>query len=191
MEFKHPVQSLTWALIRALEHDLAGVDSSFVDDLIRSEGGHITVRPRLEECVVVLFTQVWQRADLGFTRDRETDCIEAETVVITGPAGDACVYASTQLLYRVARPNRRFFLDVAAQCMCGKGTCGRYEGRDSEDEEAFDYEVAGALARVCGALHMMHGSDAGRVARMLRRCIEQVEAIECVEEPSSTHLPQR
>ena len=38
------------------------------------------------------------------------DCVEAETVIVTGPAGDACVYVSTQLLYRIERSNRRFFL---------------------------------------------------------------------------------
>ena len=188
MDFRHPIQSLTWAIIRAIDQDLAGVDSPLVNDLLRSEAGHITVRPRIEECSVVLFTQVWRRAELGFTRDRDTDCIGAETVVITGPAGDACVYVSTQLLFHVSRPNRRFFLDVAAQCMRGKGECGRYEGRDSEDEEAFDYEVAGALARVRGALHMMRGQDVERVSRMLRRCVEQVEAAAAPSKRSDSPL---
>ncbi len=176
MDMRHPVRSLTWAVMRAIEQDLAGVDSPTVNDLLTTEGGHITIRPRIEECSVVMFTQVWRRGELGFGRDGDHDCIEAETVVITGPAGDACVYVSTQLLYRICSPNRRFFLDVAAQCMRGKMASGIYEGRDSEDQEALDYEVAGALARVCGALQMMEGQDAGRVARMLRDCIEHVEA---------------
>jgi len=163
-------------MILAIEHDLTGVDSPIVNDLLRSEAGRITIRPRIEECSIVLFTQVWRREELGFTRDRETDCIEAETVVITGPAGDACVYVSTQLLYHVVRPSRRFFIDVAAQCMRGKGECIQYEGRDSEDEEAFDFEVAGALARVSAAVRMMQGKDAERVAKVLRDCAERVEA---------------
>lgn len=176
MDMRHPVRSLTWAVMRAIDQDLAGIDSPTANDLLTTKGGRITVRPRIEECSVVMFTQVWRRSDLGFGRDGDRDCIEAETVVITGPAGDACVYVSTQLLYRIGSPNRRFFLDVAAQCMRGKLASGIYEGRDCEDQEALDYEVAGALARVCGALQMMEGEDAGRVARMLRDCIEHVEA---------------
>src|SRR5262249_39017130 len=155
MDMKHPVRSLNWAVMRAIDQDLAGIDSPTINDLLTTEGGHITVRPRIEECSVFMFTQVWCRSDLGFGRDGDRYCIEAETVVITGPAGDACVYVSTQLLYRIGSPNRRFFLDISAQCMRGKSASGIYEGRDSEDQEALDYEVAGALARVCGALRMM------------------------------------
>jgi hypothetical protein len=176
MELRHPVRSLAWAVMRAVDQDLAGVDSPTVNELQTTEKGHVTVRPRIEECSVVMFTQAWRRGDLGFGRDGDRDCTEAETVVITGPAGDACVYVATRLLYRIGSPNRRFFLDVAAQCMRGKWGSDIYDGRDSEDQEALDYEVAGALARVCGALRMMQGKDAGRVARMLRECIEHVEA---------------
>lgn len=177
MDMRHPVRSLTWAVMRAIEQDLAGIDSPAANDLLNAEAGRITVRPRIEDCSVVMFTQVWRGSDLGFERGGERECVDAETVVITGPAGDACVYVSTQLLYRVGQPNRRFFLDVAAQCMRGMRECCVYEGRDSEDQEAFDYEVAGALARVCGAVRMMEAQDAGRVARMLRDCIEHVEAV--------------
>lgn len=177
MDMRHPVRSLTWAVMRATEQDLAGVDSPTANDLLNAEADRIPVRPRIEDCSVVMFTQVWRGSDLGFERGGDMGCVDAETVVITGPAGDACVYVSTQLLYRVGQPNRRFFLDVAAQCMRGKRERCVYEGRDSEDQEAFDYEVAGALARVCGAVRMMEGQDAGRVARMLRNCIEHVEAV--------------
>jgi hypothetical protein len=177
MDMRHPVRSLTWAVMRAIEQDLAGIDSPAANDLLNAEAGRITVRPRIADCSVVMFTQVWRGSDLGFERGGDRECVDAETVVITGPAGDACVYVSTQLLYRVGQPNRRFFLDVAAQCMRGKEERWLYEGRDSEDEEAFDYEVAGALARVCGAVRMMEGQDAGRVAKMLRDCIEHVEAV--------------
>lgn len=177
MDMRHPVRSLTWAVMRAIEQDLAGIDSPAANDLLNAEAGRITVRPRIEDCSVVMFTQVWRGSDLGFEHGGDRECVDAETVVITGPAGDACVYVSTQLLYRVGQPNRRFFLDVAAQCMRGKRERCVYEGRDSKDQEAFDYEVAGALARVCGAVRMMEGQDAGRVARMLRDCIEHVEAV--------------
>ena len=176
MDMRHPVRSLTWAVTRAIEQDLAGIDSPVANDLLNAEAGRITARPRIEDCTVVMFTQVWGGSDLGFERGGDRESVDAETVVITGPAGDACVYVSTQLLYRVGQPNRRFFLDVAAQSMRGKRERCVYEGRDSEDQEAFEYEVAGALARVCSALRMMDGQGADRVARMLRDCIEHVEA---------------
>ena len=189
MDMRHPVRSLTWAVMRAIEQDLAGIDSPAANDLLNAEAGR-TVRPRIEDCSVVMFTQVWRGSDLSFERGGERECVDAETVVITGPAGDACVYVSTQLLYRVGQPNRRFFLDVAAQCMRGMRERCVYEGRDSEDQEAFDYEVAGALARVCGAVRMMEGQDAGRVARMLRDCIEHVEAVGQASAPGEGMIAQ-
>ncbi|PZP29074.1 MAG: hypothetical protein DI603_17825 [Roseateles depolymerans] len=176
MDMRHPVQSLTWALMRALEQDLAGSESALVNELLRTEAGPITVRPRVEDCTVVLFSQVWRAGDLGWVRGDEEERIEAETVVITGPAGDACVYVSTQLMYHVGHPNRRFFLDVAGQCMRARTQSSAYEGRDSADLEALDFEVAGALARISGALHGMDQPDAARVARALRDCVSQVEA---------------
>jgi hypothetical protein len=162
--------------MQAIDQDLAGVESALANDLLRTATGPITARPRIEDCSVVMFTQAWRCGELGFERSPESQTVESETVVVTGPGGDACVYAATRLLYHVAHPNRRFFLDVAAQCMRGKNDSSHYEGRDAEDEEAFDYEVAGALARVRGALHLMHGTDASRVAQMLRDCVDEVEA---------------
>lgn len=176
MDMRQPVQSLTWALMRALEKDLAGSASPLVNELLRAEAGPITVRPRVEDCSVVMFTQVWRAGDLGWERGDVDERIQAETVVITGPAGDACVYVSTQLLYRVGRPNRRFFLDVAGQRMRARREQNVYEGRDSADQEAFDYEVAGALARIRGAVGRMDAPDAARVARALRACVSEVEA---------------
>jgi hypothetical protein len=175
MALRHPVQNLAWGLTQAVGQDLAGIESPLANQLLRSVAGPIKVRPRVEDCAVVMFTQAWRYSDLGFERSHASS-IEAETVVITGPCGDACVYVSMQLLYHVDHPNRRFFLDVAAQCLRAKTLCNQYEGRDTEDEEAFDYEVAGALARASSAIRMMHGSqDAQRIARMLRECAERVE----------------
>jgi hypothetical protein len=178
MDMRHPVRSLTWALTRALEQDLMGVESALANDLMRHELGHpITRRPTVVECSVVMFTQTWTAGDLGFDDPRGHESIDAETVVVTGPSGDACVYASTQLLYKVGHPNRTFFLDVAGQRMRGKGDRGLYDGRDSADMEAFDYEAAGALARVCGAATGLDAEDAARVSRMLQAYVERLEAI--------------
>lgn len=114
-----------------------------------------------------LATQSWSPQALGFERGDGDVRVEAETVVITGPCGDACVYVSTQLLYHVRAPNRRFFLDVAAQHMRGEADAAQYEGRDTADEEAFDYEVAGALARLRAVASRLGGAEAERIARRL------------------------
>lgn len=177
MNLRHPVRSLTWALIRALEHDLNGVESPVMSDLLTTQSSaSIEARPVETDCSVVMFTQTWSVGALGLTRQQsDRSAIDAETVVITGPCGDACVYVSTQLLYHVTSPNRRFFLDLAAQHMRGKAEASVYDGRDSSDEEAFDYEVAGALARLCAAVRHLGGRDADRVIRKLRDCVAEVE----------------
>jgi hypothetical protein len=175
MDLRRPVLSLSWALIRALERDLNGVESLVASDLLTTHSGiPLTTRPVEKDCTIVLFTQCWSTAALGFERAAQDAHVEAETIVITGPCGDACVYVSTQLLYHVQSPNRRFFLDVAAQQMRGKADASRYEGRDSEDEEAFDYEVAGALARVRGAVRHMSFADVQRVAKRLQDCVVEL-----------------
>lgn len=43
------------------------------------------------------------------------------------------------------------------------------------DEEAIDYEVAGALARLRGAVRYLVGSDADRVTGKLHDCISELE----------------
>lgn len=174
MDFRHPVQTLEWALTQALERDLGGVESALANDLITASAP-ISCRPRATQCQVVLFSQSWRGSDLGFERGVDAgEHVEAETVIVTGPAGDACVYVSTQLLYRIERPNRRFFLDVAAQQLRGKGESARYEGRDSADEEAFDFEVAGALARLREAVRHGEPGDGERVARVLGQVAEEI-----------------
>ena len=176
MDLRHPVQSLTWALMRALERDLNGVESPVATDLLTTHSGKaLTTRPAEKDCTVVLFSQSWSTEALGY----ECGCgheahVDAETIVITGPCGDACVYVSTQLLYHVQTPNRRFFLDVAAQQMRGKAEVAQYEGRDTADEEAFDYEVAGALARVRGAVRHLGCADVQRLARRLQDCVAEL-----------------
>jgi hypothetical protein len=175
MDLRHPVQSLTWALMRALERDLNGVESPVATALLTTQSGKpLTTRPTEKDCSVVLFTQCWSPQALGFERSDGGAYVDAETIVITGPCGDACVYVSTQLLYHVEAPNRRFFLDVAAQQMRGKADVARYEGRDSVDEEAFDYEVAGALARVLAVTSRLDGAEAERVARRLADCADEM-----------------
>ena len=178
MDMRNPIRSLTWAVTKALEQDLGGVESRLADELLgggKVEG--LTARPRIEDCSVTLFTQAWTADELGFVDRGTQHCIETETVVITGPCGDACVYASTQLLYRITAPNRQFFLDVVSQRMRGKGASQVYEGRDSADLQAFDYEASAAVAKVCGAANRLTGEDAFRAARLLSSYVGVLEGL--------------
>jgi hypothetical protein len=161
MNIRHPVRSVSHALQCAIEEDL--------DDVVVHDGA--LRRPRQDECSVVLFSQSWSARTLG----RDGGAVDADTVVITGPGGDACVYASTRLLYRVAHPNRRFFLDVAAQQMAS--TPSAYDGRDTADLEAIDYEVTGALSRLIGAQRALEAHAAAGVSRVLRDFARRFDAI--------------
>jgi hypothetical protein len=178
MDHRDPVRNLAWAWAEALEHDLDGVESELAGDLMRREdSGQIDRRPHAVECAVVMFTQTWTPTELGFDPRRCGGVLtfDRETVVVTGPCGDACVYVAMQLLYHVQSPNRRFFLDLAGQRMRGKSERQMYEGRDAPDLEAFDYEAAGALARVRGAVRQLGAADAQRVASMLKACADDLE----------------
>lgn len=197
MDLRHPVQTLEWALMQALERDLSGVASPLADRMLgASAAGPISCRPRVRDCSVVLFTQTWQALDLGMNCGRDPlEHVEAETVVVTGPAGDACVYVATQLLYRIGQPNRRFFLDVAAQQLRGKGEQRLYDGRDTVDLEAFDIEAAAALARLRAALRHAGGGEGEKLARILMACASELREAdaECVGETAADHacVPSR
>ncbi len=175
MDLRHPVRSLSWALTRAVERDLNAVDSVLATSLLHVQGSKaVATRPAERDCGVVMFSQIWTAEAVGYSVQESTTHVEAETIVITGPVGDACVYVATQLLYHVQAPNRRFFLDVAAQQMRGKAEIARYEGRDTADEEAFDYEVAAVLARVSGAARKLGPADIQRVVRRLTDCATEL-----------------
>jgi hypothetical protein len=71
------------------------------------------------------------------------------------------------LQYRLVRPNRRFFLDVSAQQLRGQAHSNEYDGRDSADLEAFDFEVAAALERLRACARNAGGGELERIARCL------------------------
>lgn len=181
MDFRHPVRTLQWALMQAAERDLSGLEVDSVSrTLTGSEGRPVLCRPSEAQCAVVLFEQSWKAADLGLGHGDPEEPIAAETVIVTGPAGDACVYVSTHLLYHVQAPNRRFFLDVAGQQMRPKSEHQVYEGRDTADLEALDFEVAWALARVKGAAMHASTDDAAHIALQLEKfAIELRDASGC------------
>src|SRR5688500_14705616 len=94
---RDPIRSLSWALQRALKHDLLDVDELAANGR-RPTGGR---RPHERECDVVLFGQVWSGEALGLDSDDARLRFEHDTVVIVGPEQDACVYVATELLYHV------------------------------------------------------------------------------------------
>ena len=181
MDFRHPVRTLQWAIMQAAERDLNGIEVEPVSRALTTSGDKpVLCRPAEAQCEVVLFEQSWKAAELGMARGDPDEAVVAETVIVTGPAGDACVYVSTQLLYHVNAPNRRFFLDVVGQQMRPKREHQAYEGRDTADLEALDFEAAAALARVSGAARRMGADDAARIARQLEKFAAEVrEASGC------------
>jgi hypothetical protein len=168
MDLRHPVESMQTAWQRALGEDLVGVQSELADAVLgASAAGPVSRRPLAQECSVAMFSQAWLAAELGMTYGpKAAETVDAETVVITGPAGDVCVYAAGRLLYHLDQPNRRFFLDLSGQQLRGVAHRSTYDGRDSADLEAFDYEVATALARLRAA---SQHADAGARACMVRQ----------------------
>lgn len=170
---RDPVRSLSWALQRALQHDLLGANGAGAGDGRRCSTGR---RPREDECDVVLFGQVWSGEALGRLDAEAAQHFEQDTIVVVGPAQDACVYAAMELLYHVIHPNRRFYLDVAAHSMAPKAEAGAYEGRDDAVTEAVDIEVGAMLARLLAQVKAGEPQRAPLVASYLHRCAARLEA---------------
>jgi len=184
---RDPIRSLTWALQRALEHDLLCVDSALANDLLGRERS-VGRRPRADECDVVLFGQVWSGKALGY-RDSDADLrLEQDTTVVVGPGLDACVYVSTQLLYHVVHPNRRFFLDVAAHNMAPKHEAHAYDGRDDAVTQSVDIEVGAMLAKLHAQVKTGEPQRAPLVARYLHRCAACFESVPHERVPDPTEL---
>ncbi len=173
---RDPIRSLSWALQRAMTHDLLGVKIPPAGDGQRRATRR---RPHEHECDVVLFGQVWSGEALGVRDDDASLRVEQDTIIVMGPAQDACVYVATQLLYHVIHPNRRFFLDVAAHGMAPKAEAGVYEGRDDPVTEAVDIELGAMLARLHAQVKFGEPQRAPLVASYLRRCAARFEAPQC------------
>lgn len=170
MPNREPVRSLSWALQCALKHDLLDVTEPTGD----RQRHHGRRRPREHECDVVLFGQLWSAETLGFDAGGGRHFAN-DTVVVIGPAQDACVYVSTHLLYHVRHPNRRFYMDLAAQSMVPKADAALYEGRDDAITESVDIELAGLLARLHAQVRRGEPQRAALVAKYLHRCAEHFE----------------
>jgi len=174
---RDPIRSLTSAVRQALRRDLASVDSKLAGDL-PSSNHDMRRRPHEDECDVVLFGQVWSGRAIGYTSADADRHFELDTTVVVGPAQDACVYVSTQLLYHVEHPNRHFFLDVAGHSLAAQADAESYEGRDDPITEAVDIEVGSMLARLHAQVKTGEPRQAVLVAQYLHRCAA------CFESPS-------
>jgi hypothetical protein len=169
---RDPIRSLSWALQHAIKHDLLGVETPAA---AKDRKPITSRRPREHECDVVLFGQVWSGDALGL-RSYAPLRGELDTVVVVGPAQDACVYVSTELLYHVIHPNRRFYLDVAAHGMAPKVEADAYEGRDDPITESVDIELGAMLARLHAEVKFGEPQRAPLVADYLHRCAARFEA---------------
>lgn len=171
---RDPVQSLSQALQRALASDLLDVEECVAADR-PADASRALRRPREDECDVVLFGQYWSGEALGLVGADARRHFEHDTTVVVGPGQDACVYASTRLLYHITQPNRRFFQDVSAHCMAPAAQAGAYEGRDDPITEAVDIEVGAMLARLHAQIRSAEPRRACLVASYLHRCAARFE----------------
>lgn len=174
MNLRNPVNTLTHALMHAIEIGLDGVPSETATQLLGpTADGPRRRRPTLAECEVVMFCQSWRPVDTGFKEPSTCGHVDGEVAVVIGPQRDACVYFACQFAYHVRAPNRRFYLDVAAQAMAPVNQVGPYDGRDGEEAESVDYcvEMQIACLHAATAKHRpLHGRT---IAGLLNRYAEK------------------
>lgn len=139
---------------------------------------------------VVMFPQCWT-ADQIKPDDAQTSCTELHTVIVMDASGGASVYVGTRLAYHVATPNRRFFLDVAAQCMAPSHECGRYEGLDDDEVQSLDYGLEMNLCRWHAQIKCASPSQCQLVARLLHAYADRFARCTPAPEAGSTNTPAR
>lgn len=153
MNLCSPLLSLSFAMNHSVEVGLKGVANEEACVALESERQGQRPRPRQrrptpDECEVVMFNQCWSDEELGFKSGTTGRVHEGQTVIVMGPQGDACVYFGTEHVYTIKQPNRRFFLDVAAQRLEGVQAAIAYEGRDNEVTESVEYRFEAELSRL-------------------------------------------
>jgi len=149
MNLCNPLLSLSFAMTHSVEVGLKGVPND--EDPESSGATHQRPRqrrPTPDECDVVMFSQCWSDEEMGFKKGTTGRFHEGQTVIVMGPQGDACVYFGTEYVYGIKHPNRRFFLDVAAQRLEGVRGAAAYEGRDDEITESVEYRFEAELSRL-------------------------------------------
>lgn len=121
MFLSDPVKNLRLALLFATVCDLTPVPA----------GASSHRCPRISECKVYLFQQAWDTPPwlLDAAAAISHDSFMADTVVVIGPQGDACVYLGDELAYRVAAADRceAFQADLSAHQLASfKKASNRY-----------------------------------------------------------------
>lgn len=144
---------------------------------------------------VVMFPQCWTADQLG-PADAHASCTELHTVIVMDASGGASVYFGKRLAYHVTAPNRRFFLDVAAQCMAPRQECGRYEGLDDDEVQSLDYGLEMNLCRWHAQVKCASPSQCQLVARLLHayadrfaRCTPSTEDDSATAAARLSHVP--
>jgi hypothetical protein len=149
MNLRNPLVSLASAMTHATEVGLNGVPSAEATRLLGpTPSGPRLRRPTPAECEVVMFSQCWSDRDIGFRPCEGDAAHDGQAVIVMGPQGDACVYFGPQWVYHLHHPNRRFFLDVAAQRLEGVQGASAYEGRDDEVVESVEYRIEAEMSRL-------------------------------------------
>lgn len=178
MNLHNPVNSVVNAMHHAVEKGLIGVPSPEATMLLGpSPEGVRRRRPKTDECNVIMFGQTWRACDVGFHQGRANENLHGETVIVTGPEGDACVYFASQLVYHVREPNRRFFLDIAAQSMAARTDAAAYEGHGDTALEKLDYGIEAELARRCMAAKFEEAEHAHMMAELLREYADRFDQL--------------
>lgn len=132
MQLDSPIDTLAAAYHSALLVDLQAVQYRQMTVQMRQQGipsdqaPLAERRPRGDECNVVMFMQMWGSTALGFGGMGGAAMTPAYTVIVKGPAGDACVYFMGRFAYRVPTRNAAFMADMAAQRMASVQNANKY-----------------------------------------------------------------
>lgn len=178
MNLRNPVNSVASAMLHAIEKGLIGVPSPEATKLLGPcPEGVRRRRPTADECQLVMFGQTWRACDVGFLKGRRNESLEGETIVVIGPERDACVYFASQLVYHVREPNRRFFLDIAAQSMAACNDAAAYEGHGNTALERLDYAIEAELARHCMVAKFECAEHANMMAGLLREYADRFDCL--------------
>lgn len=169
MHTDEPLSTLTFALEDARQRNNA---------LARSAG----------HAQVVVFPQSWAADPIDSANERASR-VELHTVIVMDASAGASVYFGSRLAYRVATPNRRFFLDVAAQCMAPRQECGRYEGLDDDEIQSMDYALEMNLCRWHAQVKCAAPPQCQLVARLLHAYADRFERCAPAVDGAATPSP--
>jgi hypothetical protein len=139
---------------------------------------------------VVMFPQCWTADQIG-ADDAHASCTELHSVIVMDADSGASVYFGTRLAYHVTTPNRRFFLDVAAQCMAPRHECGRYEGLDDDEVQSLDYGLEMNLCRWHAQIKCASPSQCQLVARLLHAYADRFARCTPAPDVGPTSTPAR